>query len=40
MHPEVAAAVERGEYRSGLDYYLARGRDEGHAIHAPNGRVQ
>ena len=39
QHPDVAAAVERGDYRSGLDHYLADGRAKGYAIHAPNARA-
>jgi hypothetical protein len=35
-HPDIAAAVERGEYRSGLDHYLVEGRAKGYAMHAPN----
>jgi len=38
QHPEVAAAVQRGEYRSGLDHYQIEGRARGYAIHASNGR--
>jgi hypothetical protein len=38
-YPDAAAAVERGEYRSGLDHYLAVGRDKGYQHHAPNARV-
>jgi hypothetical protein len=40
QHPDVAAAVERGEYRSGLDHYLVEGRANGYAIHAPNARAR
>ena len=38
QHPEVAAAIERGEYRSGLDHYLVEGYAKGYAMHAPNAR--
>jgi hypothetical protein len=37
-HPEVSAAVERGEYKSGLEHFLIEGRAQGYAIHAPNAR--
>ena len=40
QHPEVAEAVRRGDYRSGLDHYLVEGRAKGYATHAPNARVQ
>jgi hypothetical protein len=40
QHPDVAAAVERGEYRSGLDHFLVEGRAKGYAMHAPNARVR
>ena len=40
QHPDVAAAVQRGEYRSGLDNYLVDGRAKGYAMHAPNARVR
>jgi hypothetical protein len=38
QHPEVAAAIQRGEYRSGLEHYLAVGQDKGYARHAPSSR--
>jgi hypothetical protein len=37
-HPDVAAAIERGEYRNGLDHYRVEGRTRGYEIHAPNWR--
>jgi hypothetical protein len=40
QHPDVAAAVQRGEYRSGLDHYPVEGRAKGYAMHAPNARVR
>lgn len=40
QHPEVAAAIQRGEYRSGLDHYLAEGSAKGYATHAPNARAR
>jgi hypothetical protein len=40
QHPEVAAAVQRGEYRSGLEHYLVEGRAKGYPMHAPNARVR
>lgn len=39
QHPEVAAAVQRGEYRSGLEHYVVEGRAKGYAMHAPNARA-
>jgi hypothetical protein len=39
-HPDVAAAVERGEYKSGLEHYLVEGRAKGYALQAPNARVK
>jgi hypothetical protein len=39
-HPDVAAAVRRGEYRDGLEHYLVEGRASGYAMHAPNARVR
>jgi hypothetical protein len=38
QHPEVAAAMQRGEYRNGLEHYLVEGRAKGYAMHAPNVR--
>jgi FG-GAP-like repeat len=40
QHPDVAAAVQRGEYKSGLDHYLVEGRAKGYGMHAPNPRVR
>ena len=40
QHPDVAAAVERGEYKSGLEHYLVEGRAKGFSMHAPNARVR
>lgn len=37
-HPDVAAAIARGEYKSGLEHYLVEGRAKRFAIHAPNAR--
>lgn len=34
-HPEAAAAVERGEFRNGLEHYLAVGISKGYQTHAP-----
>jgi hypothetical protein len=39
-HPDVAAAVQRGEYRSGLEHYLVEGQARSYARHAPNARVR
>jgi hypothetical protein len=39
-HPDGAAAVQRGEYRSGLEHYLVEGQARSYARHAPNARVR
>jgi len=36
QHPDVAAAVRAGQFRSGLDHYLVAGASLGYEPHAPN----
>jgi hypothetical protein len=39
LHPDVAAAVQRGEYPSGLAHFLAVGKTLGYAPHAPRAAI-
>jgi hypothetical protein len=39
-YPDAAAAVQAGQYKSGLAHYLAAGAGNGYLPHAPNGIVR
>src|SRR5215469_6370633 len=37
LHPDVAAAVRRGEYRSGLEHWKKYGKEEGRMLRPEGG---